>query len=81
MITQLLKRKIAPDSVHWHLTQGACFLTALLVLVLGFLKLPHLDLTEGQLLLGVVVILSLTMQCVIVCVLVDLKRDLNRKGS
>ena len=81
MITQLLKRRIAPDHLKLRLTQGTCFLTALLVLVLGFLKLPHLDLTESQLLLGAVAILSLTVQCLIVFMLVDLKCDLNRKGS
>lgn len=73
MITQLLKRRIAPDRFYVYAVQGSVAFFGAVMFVAGFRKLADLELTEAQLLLGAGVIFSLALQCVTISVLLSRK--------
>ncbi len=58
-MTRLLQKRILSDKKVAHLCQMLCAVVAGLVLVVGFGRLPALDLSEAQLLAACVQILFL----------------------
>lgn len=61
---QGMERKLTSDRFDAGFGQVACWLAAVLMLVLGFVKLTSLSLTETELFLGVMLVLTLALLCV-----------------
>lgn len=74
MIAQLFKRRICSENVIRQAAQVAVMLTALLIFVVGFLKVMAMELTEPQMLLGIGLVFSLVLQCATLGVLMEMKR-------
>jgi len=74
MTTQLLKRNLVSEATGIRIAQALAFLASLVIMALGGHKLADLELTESQLLLGVGVLFTISLQCAIIVMLLDLKR-------
>ena len=74
MITQMFKRRIASESLIYHIVQGTILLIAAFIFVAGFRKVSELELTEAQMFFGFGIVISLFLQCCILSALIDLKR-------
>ena len=72
-MTHLLKLKLVSETAGIRIAQALAFLASLGTMVLGGHKLAELELTESQLLLGVGVLFTLSLQCAILVMLLDLK--------
>ena len=66
MVTKLLNRRVASDAAVVRLGQLACFGAACTIPVLVIRKFSQLDLSEVQLLIGVLGTMSLALLCTIV---------------
>jgi hypothetical protein len=73
MIISLLKRRVASDASVARLGQLAMFTTAGLVPVLVFRKFAALELTEVQLLLGVLATISVALLCTLLGMVTGLR--------
>ncbi len=71
MIAQLLKRKIVPDSKVARFGQAILFIGACLIPVLAFRKFGDMDLTEWQLLLGVLVTMTTALLCTVLGLMLE----------
>jgi len=65
MMTQLLNRRVASDAAVARFGQMACFAAACLIPVLAFRRFSELELSEYQLLVGVVATVSLALLCTV----------------
>lgn len=74
MITQMFKRRIAPENLKPQLAQATVLLMAAIIFVAGFRKIAELELTETQMFLGFGLVISLVLQCFILWGLIGLKR-------
>ncbi len=74
MITQTLKRAIAPEGLSLQVAQAVVMFCAVLIPGYGFYKMASLGLTEAQWLLGLAIVVALVFQCLILYALIDLKR-------
>jgi hypothetical protein len=81
MITQMFKRRFAPESVYPQIIQYIVLLIAAIILVAGFRQMAELELTKAQLLLGIGVVFSLVLQCCMLWVLIELARKMAERGS
>ena len=61
MIRKLLTYKVASDSAVHRLGQMLCFTGACLIPVLAFRKFATLEITEAELLIGVIATMSLAL--------------------
>lgn len=73
MIRQFLSRRVASEAAAARFGQLACFAAACLIPVLAFRKFPELELSEAQLLIGVVATMSLALSCTVLGVLLESK--------
>ena len=73
MIVQLFSRRVASDTLVARLGQAVCFASACLVPVLVIRKLAALELTESELLLGVLATMSFALLCTAVGLLLEPK--------
>ena len=64
-ITQFLNRNIVPDAAEAKLVQCLFFVVSIFVLSVSFWKLGRLDLTEAQMLLGVLLSLNTAMLLIV----------------
>jgi len=71
MIKQLLTRKVASDTAVARFGQILCFGAACLVPVLAIRKFAELELSEAQLLIGVLATMSLALLCTALGVLLE----------
>jgi len=84
MIKQLLTRKVASDAAVARFGQLLCFGAACLIPVLAVRKFAELELSEAQLLVGVLATMSVALTCTALGVLLESKtkpaqsRPLNR---
>ena len=74
MTTHLLKRRLVSEATGVRIAQGLAFLASLVIMVVGGHKLADLELTETQLLLGIGVLFTLSLQCAILLMVLDIKR-------
>ena len=74
MKTGLFKRNLVSEATGIRIAQALAFLASLIIMALGAHKLADLELTESQLLLGVGVLFTITLQCAIIVMLLDFKR-------
>ncbi len=63
MLGPLLSRRVASDATVARLGQLVCFAGACLIPVLAVRRLSGLDVSEAELLIGVVATLSLALLC------------------
>ncbi len=73
MIKQLFKRRVVSDTIVARFGQVVCFGGACVLPVLVFRKFSELDLSEGQLLIGVLSTMSMALTCAAVGVLLEPK--------
>lgn len=66
MIRKLLKCRVASDATLARFGQLLCFGGACAIPVLGFRKFAELDMSEAQLLIGVLATMSLALLCTVV---------------
>jgi hypothetical protein len=65
MITQLLRRKVASDAAVARFGQVICFGGACTIPVLAFRKFAELEMSEAQLLTGVLATMSVALLCTV----------------
>ncbi len=75
MISQVLKRRVVPESLMLQVARYAILIFAVLIPGYGFLKMAPLHLTEAQWLLGLGVLLGLELQCMILTALIELRQQ------
>jgi hypothetical protein len=73
MIKQLLTRKVVSDAAVARLGQVVCFGGACLIPVLVCRRFAALDLSEGDLLIGVLATMSMALLCAVLGVLLEPK--------
>ena len=73
MIKQLLTRKVASDAAVARFGQAVCFGAACLVPVLALRRFAELEMTEPQLLVGVLATMSVALLCTALGVLLEPK--------
>jgi hypothetical protein len=66
MITQLLKRRLVPDRTVARVGQMLCFGCACAIPVLAFWKFARIEMSEAELLIGVLATMSMALQCMLV---------------
>jgi hypothetical protein len=71
MIKQLLTRRIASDTAVARLGQAVCFGGACLIPVLVCRKFATLELSEADLLIGVLATMSMALLCTVLGVLLE----------
>lgn len=74
MITQTLKRTVAPEGLTLQVAQAVVMFCAVLIPGYGFYKMASLGLTAVQWLLGLAIVVGLVLQCMILYALIDLRR-------
>jgi hypothetical protein len=73
MIKQLLTRRIASDTAVARFGQAVCFGAACLMPVLACRKFATLELSEAELLIGVLATMSMALLCTVFGVLLESK--------
>ena len=73
-MTDLLKRKLVSESTSTRIAQVLASVASILIMVLGGLKVTALELTESQLLLGLGILFTISLQFAVIVMLLDLKR-------
>ena len=63
MIAQLLKRSVVSDATLARLGQVVCFGCACVVPVLAFWKFTRINMSEAEVLIGVLATMSMALQC------------------
>ena len=63
MITQLLKHRVMTDRAVARIGQVACIGCACGIPVLAFWKFARINMSEAELLIGVLVTMSMALQC------------------
>jgi uncharacterized membrane protein len=77
MITQLLKRRVGSDGAVARFGQVICFGAACIIPILAFRRFAELDMSEVQLLIGVLATMSLALLCAVA----GLHLERQKKGS
>lgn len=80
-ILKSLLRPLTSDSFDAKAGQLACWLVSGLVLVLGFLKLFRLSLSETELFFGILLVLAVTLLGVLIGLVLPIAADSKRSGS
>lgn len=62
--TRTLGRKLSPEGFDVSMGQFACWVVAILVLSLGFIKLGSMSLTETELFFGLLLVVTVGLLCV-----------------
>ena len=75
MIERLLKRKVASDTAVARLGQVVCFVAACLIPVLVCRKFAELELSEAQLVIGVLNTMTMALVCAGLGVLLGFRRE------
>jgi len=73
MIKQLLTRRIASDTAATRFGQAACFGGACLIPVLVCRKFATIELSEAELLIGMLATMSMALLCTVLGVLLEPK--------
>ena len=80
-IVKSLLRPLTSDGFDAKAGQLACWLVSALVLVLGFLKLFRLSLSETELFFGILLVLAVTLLGVLIGLVLPIAADSKRSGS
>ena len=81
MIKQLLTRRIASDTVVARVGQAICFGGACLIPVLVCRRFATIDLSEAELLIGVLATMSMALMCTVLGVLLEPKAEAEKAAS
>ena len=65
MIRRFFSQRVASDAAVARFGQYSCFACACLIPVLAFRRFSELELSEGQLLIGVIATMSLAVLCAV----------------
>jgi hypothetical protein len=63
MIAQLLKRRLVSEATVVRIGQAVCFGCACGIPVLAFWKFTRINMSEAELLIGVLATMSMALQC------------------
>ena len=79
-IVNALRRPLSSDARDASVCSKFMYAASVLVFALSTLKIASLQLTEGQLVLGLLVACCLTMQMIVMGLLIEVRSRLNNKG-
>ena len=73
MVTTMLTRRVSSAKADARVGMAVCFVSACLIPVLSIRRLAALDLTETELILGVLASMSLALLCTVAGLLLESK--------
>ena len=80
-LLRVMIQPLTPDRIDVKGGQIVCWLAAMAVLILGMLKLAELSLTEAELFVGLLLVLTVTLLMVLIGLVLPLSALCEKGGS